>query len=189
MNKDIIMREDPAAATPVTLSGWRSRDGYFYTDESTARYAGCTHVKCKDCGAPAEKSWTVCRPCRDLREDVRYDAMPKAEWDGVAMVFSQTRDEYYNSPEDAADALEEGETLESLRLVICKPYRGTPLTEDYFSDDMPDEDNSDLPAALIEAIDAFNKAIAGIKPLSWSPGKFALALPVAAHVQPDDAAG
>ena len=44
--EEVVMIDDPRAATLVTVTGWRSRDGRFYGDnEHSARWAGCTHVK------------------------------------------------------------------------------------------------------------------------------------------------
>ncbi|CAB4172456.1 hypothetical protein UFOVP935_22 [uncultured Caudovirales phage] len=49
--EEVVMIDDPQAATLVTVTGWRSRDGRFYGDnEHAARWGGCTHVKCLACG-------------------------------------------------------------------------------------------------------------------------------------------
>ena len=51
--EEVVMIDDPRAATLVTVTGWRSMDGRFYGDnEHAARWAGCTHVKCLACGKP-----------------------------------------------------------------------------------------------------------------------------------------
>lgn len=171
MTEKIIMHDSDEAAQPHTMDGWKSRNGFFYDNEQVARYDGCTHVKCQYCGEPAKKSWTACDKCRAAKEIERYDAMPKAEWDGKTMLYSDARDRYYVDIGDAEDVLEEGETIESLRLIICKPNCVSPLDSEYCSDDLPDD--TDLPDIISEAMDAFNEAVAGIV-LSWSPGKFAL---------------
>ena len=55
-NKDtVILRDSPEAAEPVNMPVWKSRNGRVYFDEMAARYDGCTHVKCKDCGVPTPK--------------------------------------------------------------------------------------------------------------------------------------
>lgn len=175
MANKIIMRDSPEAAKPITLTGWVSSRGLFYREEATARYDGCTHVPCRDCGAPAEKTWLICQGCRDVADRKKFDALPRAKWDGVAMVYSNARDVYFSSPSDAEDSLEEGQTLDDLMLVICTPNHVRPLEGDYCSDELPDEGDDDVPAVVIDAMEAFNKAVAGVV-LSWSPGKVALQL-------------
>lgn len=168
MDSRIIMRDSDEAAKPYTAHGWLSSNGHFYTDESVARYDGCTHVACRHCGKPTPKSYTACDACRASAETARFYAMPEAAWDGVAMLYSDTHDTYYASPDDALDG---DETADEMRLVICTPNYVTPLEGDYCCDELADD--MDVPAAVEEAMDAFNKAVAGIV-LSWSPGKMRL---------------
>ena len=116
MTDKIVMRDSPEAAEYRTgLSGWVSRRGLFYGDrpdsEDMARYDGCTHVACKYCSAPAQKSYAACQECRDKKDLERFEALPRADWDGKAMLYSEARDKYYAGPDDAEDELEEGETL------------------------------------------------------------------------------
>lgn len=183
MNDTIVMSDSPEAAQYRTdLKGWVSRDGFYFGDgpqgERTARYAGCTHVPCSQCGTATPKGYTMCRGCRDLAYTAKYEAMPRAEWDGNAMVYSEARDRYYNSPDDAADDLDDSETLADLRLVLCTPNYVRQLEPEFCCDDLPDD--GDVPAEVEEAMAAFNEAVAGIV-LSWSPGKLALALPDEGH--------
>jgi hypothetical protein len=174
----IVMRDSPDAAQLVTVTGWRSRNGIFYGSdeqaERVARYAGCTHVECRDCGQPVEKTWLACRDCRAKADLAKFEAMPRQAWDGVGMLYSESLDRYYSDFESAADDLEEGQSLADLRLVICKPNLCRRLEVDDF-DDLPTDDPDNVPERLEEAIEAFNKAVDGLV-LSWSPGKFALQL-------------
>ena len=173
--EEVVMIDDPQAATLVTVTGWRSRDGRFYGDnEHAARWGGCTHVKCWTCGEPAVKGDTDCRQCRDSSAKAKYAAMPTAEWDGVAMLYSDGRDEYFYSPEDAEDSLEDGQTLADLRLRICEPEYAREIAASDWEDQLPDDGDCDAPCWLQEAIDRFNASITGHAPLSWSPGKVAL---------------
>ncbi|NQD37444.1 hypothetical protein HPT27_10425 [Permianibacter sp. IMCC34836] len=172
----VVMIDDPESATYRTdIKGWVSRDGRFFGDgplnERTARWSGCTHTPCSQCGNPTEKHYTKCEGCRALAEEERYNAMPRAEWDGQAMLYSVARDCYFHDLDQAEDELEEGEKLTDLMLVICIPNHVRELEPDYCCDEC-DEDG-DLPDEVITAMEAFNKAVAGIV-LSWSPGKFAL---------------
>ena len=179
MTDKIVMRDSPEAAEYRTgLCGWVSRRGLFYGDrpdsEDMARYDGCTHVACKYCSAPAQKSYTACQECRDKKDLERFEALPRADWDGKAMLYSEARDKYYAGPDDAEDELEEGETLADLRLVVCKPTYARLLDEEYFCDDLP-EGEDDVPPVVEQAMEAFNAAVADVI-MSWQPGKVALAL-------------
>lgn len=174
MMKDepIVMRDSAEAANQVKVTAWKSRHGIICIDEDSARYNGCTHVACRDCGKPTPKSWLICRGCDDLRRIERYEKMPKAKWDGTSYLYSETHERYVETLDDAFDLLEsEGETLHDLRLVLCHPNYAREIDSEYFSDELPED--GDLPGSVEEAIEQFNKAIAGTI-LSWSPGKFAL---------------
>jgi hypothetical protein len=166
-----IMFDSPEAAHPGTVDGWISRDGYFYQDERTARYAGCTHRPCEDCGEATEKMYTNCESCRKKHEDARYMARPEAQWDGVQMVYSESRQEFYSSPEDAEDDMDNGGEIAGLRIVLCDPQYIHQIDTDYWCDDLPED--GEAPDELLAAIDAFNAATAGIV-LSWYPGKMRL---------------
>jgi hypothetical protein len=112
-------------------------------------------------------------PCRDKKDLERFEALPRADWDGMAMLYSEARDKYYAGPDDAEDELEEGETLADMRLVICEPNYVRQIDPDYFVDELPED--GDVHPEVEAAMDTFNSAVAGIV-LSWSPGKVALAL-------------
>lgn len=179
-NETMVMLDSPEAASLRTVTGWVSRTGHFYgNNERAARYDGCTHVACNRCGKPVEKRWTACAGCRDLGDAERYEARPRQIWDGQAMLYSEARDEYFSDIDCANDALEEGQTLADLCLVICKPNYGRPLDDEYFCDELPED--GEPSKALQEAMAAFNLALSEEPPMSWSPGKFALEIyPVAA---------
>jgi hypothetical protein len=179
MNEKVIMKDSDEAASLTTVTGWASRHGRFFGNgpnaEDCARYDGCTHVACDACGEPAKRGYCLCRSCSKLKKAERYAAMPRKPWDGKALLYSVTKDKFFKGPEYAEDDLEEGETLDDLRLVICEPVYGQSLDSSYFCDELPDDDD-DLPSCLEEAIGAFNEALAKAPPLSWQPGKFALQL-------------
>ena len=144
----IILQDSEEAAQPYTMTGW-------------------THFKCCHCGEPVKKPYTDC----DKLEFERYCALPTAEWDGNSMLYSDTRDQYYGSLDDVYDEIEEGQDISELRLLICKPNYVTPLESNYCCDELADD--MDVPAAVEEAMYAFNKAVAGIV-LSWSPSNVRL---------------
>lgn len=171
----VIHYDSPEAAQQVSVTGWRSRDGFFYgDDEHTARWAGCTHVNCRDCGAVIEKGSLICDACNEKAALARFLAMPRGPWTGQEMLYSQTRDKYYNSPDDAKDDLDQGQSLDDLRLVLCTPNMPRLLDFDDFSDDLPDDaDHHDLPRELVAAVEAYNDVARACAPLSWSPGDVA----------------
>ncbi len=167
MSEPIIMYDSPEAARPYTAEGWVSSKGYFFLDESIARYDGCTHQACRECGAPARKAYLVCDACLAKDQERRFLAKPTIEWDGQAMLYSDTKDRYYSDPDDAEDDLEDGQTLASLRLVVCVPQCARRLEVDDFIDELPDDEAA--PDELLNAIYVFNAAMEG-KVLSWVPG-------------------
>lgn len=176
MDEIILIDDDRAAHYGTDISGWVSRDGIFYGDgpsgEQVARYSGCTHIPCSQCGTATPKGYTRCDACRERAEIERYEAMPEEDWDGRAMLYSQLTDRFYDGIDEAeydADEMEGQPSLSDMRLVICRPVYAHPLETDYFAVDMMDEAAS-LPAQIEEAMDAFNAAIAGVI-LSWEPGR------------------
>ncbi|MBK8810784.1 MAG: hypothetical protein IPN69_08655 [Acidobacteria bacterium] len=170
----IILPDDPEAVTAVTVHGWKTIDGFIYLDERAARYASSTHCLCKTCGKPARKPYTKCDGCRELADIAKYDAMPREEWDGKAVLYSDALSEYYSSLDDAEDQLPDDMTLEGMRLIICRPVTVRPLDGSEWGDDIP-EGEEDLPPPIEAAINQFNEATRGIV-LSWRPGKTALKL-------------
>ena len=184
MTEILRLPDDEAAAQYRTdIAGWVSRNGVFYgKDKKAARWAGATHVRCDKCGATTKKKgYTHCDACREAADIARYNAMPRRESREGEWLYSDARDKYYASCEDAADDLLDGETLADLRLIICEPNYVSPLEADYCVDEMPDDTDIDLPAEVQDAMDAFNNAVKGIV-LSWSPGKFALEIPATTRV-------
>lgn len=188
MNVDdkIILPDSPGAATyRDDIRGWVSRCGTFCGDgpsgEQTARYRSCTHVPCVRCGTPTPKGYTCCDACRKQAEIERYEAMPRAEWDGEAMLYSQLTGDFYAGiveAEEAADEMDGSPTLSDMRLVVCQPVGVRRLDIADVLDGLLSEDNdppADTIAAIQAAIDAYNAAVAGFV-LSWEPGKTALQL-------------
>lgn len=170
--KPVVLYDAPDSAVKVRVTAYRAKDGTTWLREEDARYQSCTHRKCSGCDALVSKSWAICDACRDRKRVEEYAAMPRAKWDGEAMLYSQPRDRYFSDPSEARDCLRDGETLADLRLVICTPNYARTLDEDDFADELP-EDNA-APDELTDAIDAFNTTMKEAPPLSWSPSDHAL---------------
>lgn len=167
MKKDtIIMMDAPEAAKQVTVTLWQSLKGHLYNDERVARYDSATHRKCDGCGAIVEIGWTHCKDCRNRRDYERWLAMPRVEYDGKAMLYSQALDKYYCDEDDAACDLEKGESYDALQLVICEPNYARQLDSDDF--DLPED--GDLSQTIIAAMDEYNAKVKK-EIVSWSPGK------------------
>ena len=188
-DEKIILDTSPEAASIRTVVGWVSRHGWYWGEDASAegmaRYDGCTHRACPRCGTPIPKLRILCPECCAARDTEAFNARPKAEWDGEAMLYSETLDEYFSSPGEALDdEAEEGKELEDLRLILCVPVIGSHIDYDHFVDALADD--ADPPDELVKAIEAFNAAVDAAGPLSWTPGKFALACSSAQTVKVND---
>lgn len=123
MSEEIILDTDPVAAKLVTIETWESRNGRHFSNEATARYDGCTHRACTVCGKPAPKAYLVCKDCRQINDENRYNAYPKMEWNGTDPLYSDSLDEFLFDEDAVRDALDifQVENIADLRLRICKP--------------------------------------------------------------------
>jgi hypothetical protein len=173
--KIILPESVEAAHFQEGISGWVDRDGKFWgKDERMARWCGCTHVHCKDCGAVISKGYTICDPCVIKRDIDKYKSLEKIDWDGETPLYSHEADVYFFDAQELHDYLaeEEDRTPECLRLVLCTPNRLRKIDEDYFSDDLPED--GELPAEIAGALEVLNKAIREHEPVSWSPSDKAI---------------
>ena len=173
MEKKIILGTSDEAAKIETVTGWMSRTGRFWgKDERAARYDGSTHRLCS-CGEVIEKQG-YCRPCADKKEAEKFAAMERKEWDGKAMLYSQSADEYFHDSDQILDHCEEHECKpDDMQLVICEPvYAGEIDPNEYYHDDLPED--CEVDGELADAFEELNKLIRESKLiLSWMPGKFA----------------
>ena len=103
--KEMVMfNSDEAAHLQTGISGWVSRNGRFFgNDERAARYDGCTHTICEDCGGPVERGWLVCEDCREKKAIANFNAMPKEVWNEEDGIYSESYDKYFWSWEEVDD--------------------------------------------------------------------------------------
>jgi hypothetical protein len=168
----IVMEDSPEVAKLITVTVWISRDGIFYgNDEKLARYAGATHRKCEKCGEVHEiRSW--CKNCHRIRENEKFNSMPKQQWDGVQPLAIFNSDIYFFSSEELYEYCYENEVKPSeLRLCICEPNMPQEVQSDYWQDDLAED--GEIPSELEVALEKLNEVIRKSQPLSWSQGKVA----------------
>ena len=172
----ILKTSDEAAKFVTGISGWLDRHGRFFgKEEDMARWSGCTHIICPDCGKPTPKGYLRCSICREKSAIERYEQMERKEWDGETPLYSESADEYFFSEDELLDYLESyGETKQALRLIICEPIYLRQVDTDYFCDELADD--GELPEAVINALNNLNVVIRDEDPVSWMPGKYAIDL-------------
>ena len=170
--KIILDTDDEAAQWRTGIEGWVDRHGVFWgKSELRARWEGCTHVACKGCGAPIERSLSICRKCCLARERKTYLAMERKVWQGDSVVYSLTHERFFADADELQEYLEDQNAVEDeLNLVFCEPEHLRQVDKDYF--DIEEED--DLPAAVREALAKLNQAILESSPIAWVPGKYAV---------------
>lgn len=127
MSEKIILDTSNEAASNQKITGWVCRTGHFWgCDERMARYSGATHLTC-NCGQVYPKS-SYCEPCHEQKRHERYLALPKATWDGVAMLYSDKYDAYFNDTEEVEQFCRTRKIkLTDLDLIICQPNYARPI--------------------------------------------------------------
>lgn len=175
-SNQMVLNTDPEAATFVTVSGWRSRDGFFYAnDERMARWSGCTHILC-ECGKPTPKSYTKCEECRTKADRERYLDLPVVDA-GDGPFYMYRDDRYFWSLQDVYDyCYDEDIKPSDLMLVLAEPEYAREVDEDYWSDDLPED--GELPSDIAEALEALNKVIRERKePICWHASNKRVVIP------------
>ncbi len=171
--KQILYSSDAAASFATGIEGWIDNKGRFFGDsEHMARYSGCTHINCAECGKPTVRYYRICRECQDKKSIERYNTKPRIKWNGKTPLYSEAHDEYFFDTESLLEYIDEHDcSIRSLRLIVCVANKFREIESDYFSDDMTD--GYELPADLEDAIAALNDVIRQQPAASWSPGKYA----------------
>lgn len=174
-DKEMILNSSEEAASIQTVTGWVDRHGRFWgDDERMARWAGCTHIKCGQCGKPVEKSWLNCPDCREATQDVLWYSFKQKPWDGTTPVCIHDGDQYFFDDGEFYDwCVDEGVNPSDVKLVHCDPHFAKQVEEDNWCDDLPED--GELPSEIQAALDEFNAKIRACKePLSWWPTKVAV---------------
>lgn len=170
--KKMVMLESPEAATLVTKEVWVSRLGNLFLDERMARYDGCTHTTCKDCGEPCEKIRLTCQSCRYKSRQAVFLEMPEVIWDEKTPLCIFDTDIYFFNLDEIDTYCDEHDCKpQDLKLVVCQPIHLRQLTEEYFLDDIWN-DEIELPQNVQQLIVKFNQDLAAINaPIAWKAGR------------------
>ena len=169
----ILITDDGAAEYRTNIEGWVDRHGRFCGgDEQAARWSGCTHIICPQCGEPTPKMWTRCLACREKGKVEQYRKRKTIKWDEKTPLYSDSVDEYFWNPDDLQNHIEDhGCSIDSLLLIVCVPIFLRQIGEDYFEDELAEE--GILPDAVSKVLSELNEAISEQGPVAWTPGKYA----------------
>ena len=174
-DKKIILESDPEAATYQTgIEGWVSRDGRFWgNDERMARYDGSTHKRCEKCGTIYIKN-AYCEPCHEKRQDEKYAALERVEWDGESPVCTFDCDKYFFSGiEEVKEYCDENVCfIEDLRLCHCEPGEMPSIDVDnFFEGCLPDTYDAEISDIIdhdiLDLIEELNDLLETHKPVAW----------------------
>ena len=145
--------------------------------EHLARWCCTRQTPCgrEGCTELAESPWTRCPSHHAEADAARRAKAPREPWDGKSMLCVEP-DHYFTEPGEVEDWFACGpttfaEAIEEGLVVLCSPNRVRSFElSDHVIDGLP-EDNDDLPDSpdLLAAVEALNKTIEALPPLSWSP--------------------
>ncbi len=173
--KKILMDSPEAAEFVENIKGWVSSKGLFYgnnkTSECLARFNGCTHRFCENCGEETAKSYKICPACREKRAVEKYNNMPRKKYSSEYL-YSDAADRYFADYESMVDYCEAEEcTLESLRLIICEPSKIKEVDADcHLEEIIPDD--GELPQDIYDAFEELNCFLRNyVTPISYIPGE------------------
>ena len=170
---EAIFEDDPRAAYLGTVTGWISRDGYFYgNNEKAARYAGSTHKMCK-CGNIFKKN-SYCALCHEINTLDRYHAMKECENAKGDMFFSDAYHSFFSDVEQILEFMHENEIslVEDLRLQPTRPNKCfVPDVIDLYSGILPEDgDIHSIPESVLLVFDELKQKLKEIDAtLSWEP--------------------
>jgi hypothetical protein len=101
--------------------------------------------------------------------------MEAKKWDGETPLCLFDSDTFFWNADDIEYYCEDHDIkADDLKLVICEPvYAREVDPEEFYFDDLPEDNKDEVPKELAAAFEELNKKILDYKtPLSWVPGKF-----------------
>ncbi len=174
--EEIVMFDSDDAAREVSLTidgkevskGWLSRGNFFFQNEYTARYSGCTHKTC-ECGGRMTREYTICESCRFKKMQDKFKAMESKPYDG-SPVTDFDGDTYFFSEEEIDDYCEEHETTkQELMLVFCTENYLTQIDSSIWEDLLPSDGDGELPKEVEDKMKELNDVISKQAAISYSP--------------------
>lgn len=166
-SKPIIMFDSPEGAQKKSVEGWYDRFGHFFgEDERTARWSGCTHIRCPECGAITEKGRTKCDACYQKQRIALFESFPVEKWDGKTPLVLFDDDKHFFDDE-ILDYMADSDPAEdeNLRICKCEPVYLHLVNSDDWVDDLPED--GELPNEVQAAVDALNEKIGAAGPVAW----------------------
>lgn len=175
----------------VTLTGWVCRScGRLYPDdgkangldvgsgahiEHLARWCCSRQTPCRDegCTVLAESPYTACDVHRKRREAERRAKAPRKPWGPDSMLCLDGNEHFCADPDEVEDRLyDEGVTLAEAvaegRITLCAPnYAREFVFSEHIGDDLPDDGDVPEDPDVSAAVDALNKALDALGPVSW----------------------
>jgi len=171
-HQPIVMMDSDEAASIKTVTGWVSRDGFFFGDnEHAARYAGATHRWCSGgCGSAVPKNaLTICNACHRLKRTERFMALPIEPWNGEPLCVFDDDTYFFDGDVDAiAEWAEEHEIQpDAMQLVKCAAVYAEEVDPgDIYADEIPED--GEVPAYVGDAFAALNEALRKkTTPICW----------------------
>lgn len=168
-----ILATDEGIVEAVSVRGWKDRHGKIHMSEHFARLASATHSKCESCGELYPlSSYTTCPSCREKKAIERYNSLEYREWDGKTPLYSDYANRYFMTEDELCDyCYDEEIDVSILRLKLCEPVKYSQIDEDYWEDDMY-EDQEELPKKLLDALKIFNEVIQSLPNDAWKESSY-----------------
>ena len=164
----IISIDSHEAAEYKSVEGWASANSqYFGEDEYSARYDGCTHVRCGCCGELRRKNALNCEGCEQLQIKQRWDEAEKTDWADGGTVYSAKVKKFYSDKEIYKKVcLEIKCSTEDMLLFACNPIYSSNVSKSTILGQELRE--AILPSSIIEKLNDLNTAIDACEPLAFS---------------------
>lgn len=168
-----VLATDDGIIEPISVQAWKDRHGKIHMSEYFARQASATHSKCQSCGDLYPISgYIICPSCREKKAIEKYNNLPYREWDGNTPLYSDSASRYFMNADEISDyCYDEEVDASTLRLKLCEPLKYKHIDEDYWADDMC-EDQEELPKTLIDKIAEFNKFIDALPNDAWVESRY-----------------
>lgn len=168
MEKQIILPEN-VELTEEVRTLYKDKHGKYYLSKEGAQNKLATHFKCKCGNGIVERHRVFCDSCEPPKK-------PKEtkDWDGIAMLYVDDFDKYFDEPEEIEEYCEEQDIDKNdLTIYICEGNYMQEVCHEYWEDIYPEDSDGDLPKEIEIKLKELNDAIKNYnKPLSWSPTKY-----------------